>query len=145
MIMMVGPCRESTASHASRSGEAPAQGVVEQQAARQAVADPQDLLQDLGGLQRADHADRGAQDAHLGTVGHRAGRRWLGEDAAVGRVRLAVRPFGVGLQGREVAVEGSDRGERQRLAGQVAGIADEVARGEVVRPVGDDVVARDEL
>jgi hypothetical protein len=50
----------------------------------------------------------------------------------------------VGLEGADVAVEGAHRREHQRLPGEIAGIADQVARGEIVRAVGNDVIARDD-
>ena len=49
------------------------------------------------------------------------------------------------LQGGEIAVERADRRKHQRLLGQIAGIADEIAGGEVVGAVGDDVVARNDV
>ena len=119
--------------------------IVEQQPAGQALADAQDLLHHLGRLQRADDADSGTQHADLGAVGDRAGRRRLGEDAAVAGIGLAVGARLVRLQGREIAVERADSGEHQRLPRQIAGIADEIAGGEVVRAVGDDVVAADDI
>src|SRR6516165_4185220 len=48
--------------------EARAAGVIEHQPSRQSLADPQDLLQDFGCLQRADDPDGSAQHAHLGAV-----------------------------------------------------------------------------
>ena len=44
-----------------------------------------------------------------------------------------------------MAVEGSDRGEDERALGEIAGVVDEIARGEIVGAVGDDVVAGDDL
>src|SRR6516165_1839308 len=46
--------------------EACAAGVVKYEPPRQSLADPQNLLQHLRCLQRADDADGGAQHAHLG-------------------------------------------------------------------------------
>ena len=40
-----------------------------------------------------------------------------------------------------MAVEGSYSGEDQRPLGQIAGVVDEIARGEIVGTVGDEVVA----
>ena len=45
----------------------------------------------------------------------------------------------------ERAVEGADRGGDQRLAGEVAGVGDQIAGGEIVGAVGDNVVARNQL
>src|SRR5581483_10921665 len=69
----------------------------------------------------------------------------LGKDAAVGGIGHAVRALLVRLEGGEVAVEGADRGENQGAPGKIAGIAHQVAGGEVVGAVGDDVVAGDEV
>ena len=40
-----------------------------------------------------------------------------------------------------MAVERPDRREHQRPLGEIAGVVDEIARGEIVGAVGDDVVA----
>ena len=45
----------------------------------------------------------------------------------------------------ERAVEGADRRRHQRLLGEVAGVRHEIARGEIVGAVGDDVIARDQI
>ena len=44
-----------------------------------------------------------------------------------------------------MAVEGADRGEDERALGQIAGVVDQIARGEIVGAVGDDVVIGDDL
>ena len=44
-----------------------------------------------------------------------------------------------------MAVERADRGEDERLLGEVAGVIDEIARGEIVGAIGDDVELRDDL
>ena len=49
------------------------------------------------------------------------------------------------LEGGDLAVELADRGRDERLACQVAGVADQEARREIVRAVGDDVVSGDEV
>ena len=49
------------------------------------------------------------------------------------------------LEGRDIAVERADGGEHQRSLGQIAGIAHQVAGGEIVGAVGDDVVAGDDV
>src|SRR6476659_2539781 len=49
------------------------------------------------------------------------------------------------LEGRKLAVELADRRSHQGLFRKVAGVADEIARGEIVTAVGDEVVARDEF
>ena len=42
-------------------------------------------------------------------------------------------------------VEGTDGGEDQRLCREIAGIVDEIAGGEIVGAVGDDVVVPDDV
>ena len=46
---------------------------------------------------------------------------------------------------RQRAVECAERGGDQRLLRKVTGIRDEIARGEIVGAVGDDVVARNQV
>ena len=40
-----------------------------------------------------------------------------------------------------MAVERPDRGEHQRPLGEIAGVVDQIARGEIVGAVGDDIEA----
>ncbi len=47
--------------------------------------------------------------------------------------------------GGERAVEGAERRGHQRLFGKIAGVRHQIARGEIVGAVGDDVVAADQL
>ena len=51
----------------------------------------------------------------------------------------------IGLEGRELAVEFGHRGRDEGLSAQEAGIVDQKAGGEIVRAVGDDVVAADQV
>ena len=60
-------------------------------------------------------------------------------------VGLAVGIFLARLQGGEIAVERADGRKYERFFGQIAGVADKVARGKVVGAVGDNVIARDDL
>ena len=46
--------------------------------------------------------------------------------------------------GGEAAVEGAERGSDQRLLREITGVGDEIAGGEVVGAVGDDVVLPDD-
>ena len=62
--------------------EARGERIVDQQPSGEALPDAEDFLEYLGRLQRADHADDGAEHADLGAVGHRARRRRLGKQAA---------------------------------------------------------------
>ena len=49
-----------------------------------------------------------------------------------------------GCTGRLIVVEGTDGGEDESLLGEIARIVDEIAGGEIVGAVGDDVVAADD-
>src|SRR5262245_61969574 len=69
---------------------------------------------------------------------HRAGRRRLGEEAAVAGTAPSVE------DGR-LALEAEDRAVDVRLPEHHAGVVREVARGEVVRAVHDDVVGAEDL
>ncbi len=51
----------------------------------------------------------------------------------------------IGLEGRELAVERGEGGGDQRLAGGKAGIGQQIAGGEIIAAIGDEIVARDEL
>ena len=110
------------------------QGVVQQQLADQRLADAQDQLDRLGGLQGADGAGQHAQHAALGAGGHQPGRRRLGEQAAVARAAF-------GVEHAHLPVEAEDRAVHVRLASQHAQVVGQVAGGEVVRAVDDQVVA----
>src|SRR5262249_8336252 len=79
------------------------------------------------------------------TIGDRAWRRWLRKYAAIARERSAVRALLVRLQRAEVTIERTDRGKDQRLLGEIAGVADEIAGSEIIGTVGDHVVTRDDL
>ncbi len=63
--------------------EAHAERVDEQEAADERLADAEDELDDLGGLDDADQAGEDAEDAALRAGGDKAGRRRLGIEAAV--------------------------------------------------------------
>jgi hypothetical protein len=115
------------------------------QPADQALAETDDLADDLKRHQRAEHAGERAENAGLCASRHRAGRRGLGKQAAIGRVARAVRSFFVRANSGEGAVEDADGGGDQGLLRKEASIGDEIARGEVVGAVGDDVVAADQL
>src|SRR6516162_7610817 len=124
--------------------EAHGAGVEHDEAADEPLAEADDFPDHFERHQRAEHAGERAEDAGLRASGNRAGRRRLGEKAAVGRVGRSVRLPLVRPQGGERAVENADRGGDERLLGKEAGIRDEIARGEIVGAVGDDVVAGDQ-
>ena len=81
----------------------------------------------------AEQSGQHAEDAAFGAGGHEARRRRLGVEAAVAGAALR-------REDRGLALEAEDRGVDVGLAEQHAGVVDEVARREVVRAVGDDVV-----
>ena len=119
--------------------------VIDQQLSGETFAEPGDFLDDLGRLQRADDTGDGAENAHLRAIGDEARRRRFWEDAAQRRVGRPVRLRFVRLEDRDVTIKRAKRSVDQRLFCEETRIGDEIARGEVVRTVGDDVVARDEI
>jgi hypothetical protein len=96
-------------------------------------------------LQGSHHSGDGAENSGLRARGHRPRRRRFGKQAAIIRFRIAVGRALEGAEGGQVAVEGSYSGEDQRPFGQIAGVVDQIARGEIVGAVGDDVVIGDDL
>ena len=118
--------------------EAHGERVDEKQAADERFALAEDELDDFRGLDGADHAGQDAENAALGAAWHEAGRRWLGIEAAVAGA------FFGGEDGC-LALEAEDAAVGIGLLEQDAGVVDEVARLEVVRAVGDDVVLREDF
>jgi hypothetical protein len=49
------------------------------------------------------------------------------------------------LEGRDLPVELPDGGGDQRFPREIAGIADEIARREIVAAISDEIIARDDL
>ena len=102
------------------------------------LADAEDQLDGFGGLDHADQAGQNAEHAAFGAGGHEA-RRWrLGIEAAIARALL-------GREDAGLAFEAEDRAVDVRLAGEHAGVVDQVAGGEVVGAVDDDVEVAEEL
>ena len=124
--------------------EAHRAGVHHQQPPDQPLAEADDLADDFQRHHRAEHTHERTENAGLGAGRHRAGRRRLGKQAAVGRIGPAVFAALVRANGGERAVEGADRRRDQRLFREIARIRNEIARGEIIRAVGDDVVLRDQ-
>ena len=112
--------------------------IEEQQAVLERLAVAQDQLDRLGRLDRADDPGEHAQHAALGARRHEAGRRRLGVEAAVARSVGEAEDAGLPL-------EAEDRSVDVGLSEQDAGVVDEIARREVVGPVGDDVVVLDDV
>ena len=108
-------------------------GVVGQQAAGQQVADAEQELDGLGGLERADHARQHADHARLGAGGNRVLRRRLRKDAAVAG-RLA------GFDRQRLPVEPQNAAVGVRLLPEHAGIVDQELRREIVGAVDHEIV-----
>src|SRR6516225_6747577 len=124
--------------------EAHGAGVEHEEPADEPLAEVDDFPDHFERDERAEHAGERAENAGLRAGRNRAGRRRLGEKAAVGRIGPSVRFTLVGANGGERAVENADRGGDERLLGKEAGVGDEVARGEIVGAVDNDVIAGDE-
>ncbi len=115
------------------------EGVEEQEAADQREALAQGQLEGLGGLDEADNAGQDAQHAALGATGNQARGRGFGEDAAIAGAAQA-RGEHAGL-----ALETEDRAIDIGLAQEHAGIVGQVACGEIVGAIHDDVVGPNQV
>ena len=114
------------------------QGVVDHQPAEQRLADAGDELDRLGDHDRPDRRAQHAEHAALGAGRDHPGRR---------RHRVEVAVVGAVLvpEDADLALEPVDRAPHVRLAEQHAGVVDQVAGGEVVRPVQDQVVRPEDV
>ena len=118
------------------------QGVVDHQPTQQRLADPGDQLDRLVHHDRADRRAQHAQHAALGARRNHAGGRRLGVEVAV------VEPLPVRRvlpEHRRLALEPEDRAPHVRLAQQHGGVVDQVAGGEVVGAVQDQVVVPEDV
>src|SRR6266704_1606362 len=113
------------------------QRLVDEQPPDQRVADAGDELDRLVGLDRADRGAEHAEHAALGAGGNHARRGRLGVQAAVAGTVLG--PEDAGLP-----VEAVDRAPHVRLALEHAAVVDQIAGGEVVGAVHDQVVVADD-
>ena len=111
------------------------QSVNEQQPTGEGFADAQYELGGLGCLNAADHTGEHTENASLGAARHFTRRRRSGEEAAVAALSRHV-------HGR-LPIEQQDTAVHEWLIAEVGGVVDEVAGGEVVRAVDDDVVFRE--
>ena len=118
--------------------EAHGEGVDEQEAADEGLADAEDELDDFGGLDDADEAGEDAEDAAFGAAGDEAWRWWFGIEAAVAGAFFGGEDGGLAFEAEDAAVGVG-------LAGEDAGVVDQVAGLEVVGAVGDDVVVLEDL
>ena len=112
--------------------------VVQPEPSDHRLTDAGDQLDALDALSGADVSGHDAEHAALRAVGdHPRGRR-LGEHAAVAGAFS-------GVEHAQLALEPEDRAVHVRDTRQDAGVVDEVAGGEVVRAVDDQVVAGHDL
>ena len=118
--------------------EALLERVVGQQPALQGVADAEQDLDRLDGLDRPDDAGQHPEHAGLGAARRQLGRRRLGDHAAVAG------PL-VGIEDGGLALEPEDRAVHHRDPLQQRGVVDQVPGREVVRAVDDHVVAVDDV
>src|SRR5262245_47314607 len=118
--------------------------IVEEQLADEALADLEQLLHHFDRGKRADDARDRPENAGLRAWRDRAFWGRLGEKAAIGGAWRAALVGLESAESRDVTIEGADRGEDERFLGEIARMVDEIARGEIVGAVGDDVVAADD-
>ena len=91
--------------------------------------------------QRSHHPRQSAEHTGLGAGGHAARGRRVREQAAIGRIRAAVRSGLMGADRRQCTVELPESGRDERTLGVETGIGDGIAGREIVRPIGDDIVS----
>jgi len=102
------------------------------------LAKAKEILDRFGGLPRANNAAEGAENACLRTVGDRSRLGRMREKTAIaGRSGGGVKDTHLSLKLKNAAVN-------EGLSGQPGGIIDEIAGGEVVRSVNDEVILADE-
>ena len=113
--------------------ESHGQRVEQQQPADERFAFADDELQRFRRLNRADDSRQHAEHAAFGARRHQARRRRLGIQAAIARA--------VGIaENVDLAFEAENRAVDIGLAEQHARVVHQIARGEIVRAVHDDVV-----
>ena len=99
---------------------------------------PQDQLDGLGRLNRADDSRQHAEHTAFRAAGHQARRRRLGIEAAIARTVLGGEHRGLTLEAEDAAVGVGFAEQHARVVHQVAG-------REVVGAVEDDVVGLEQL
>jgi len=107
-------------------------------------AEADDLADHFERHHRAKHAGQRAENAGFRAGRHGACRRRLRKQAAIGRVARAVGACLIGAKGGERAVEGTDCRRHQRFFPKITGVGHQIAGGEIIRAVGNDVVFRDQ-
>src|SRR3990172_7535976 len=111
--------------------------IEQQQPADERLADPKHLLDPLDRLDRAHDSRQSPKHARLRAVRHEAGRWRRREEAAIAAVP--------GYEDHRLTVEQQNAAVHERLAREVACVVHEVARREVVGPVHNHVVLRQDL
>ncbi len=109
-----------------------AQRVDQQQASGQRIALPQNQLDGLGRLDHADQAGQNAEHSTFGARRHQTGRWRLGIETAIAGAVF-------GREHAGLAFKTKNRAVNIGLAGEHAGVVDQVAGGEIVGAIGDDV------
>src|SRR5690625_3300885 len=121
------------------------QALVKQKAAGQRSSDPQDLLYHFGCLEGPKNTRKHGQYPDVCTGDLEIAVRLFGIDAAPTGIGRAI---GTMAQMRAIdgklAVEAHHGRRYQRPACEMAGVGDQIAGREVVAPVRDDVVGRDD-
>ncbi len=101
-------------------------------------ADAEDELDRFGRLDHANQAGQNSEHAAFGAGWNEAGRRRLGIEAAIAGAVF-------GREDAGLALEAEDRSVGVGLAGEHAGVVDQIAGLEVVGAVGDHVELADDL
>src|SRR5262245_42753376 len=116
-----------------------AQGVVDKERAVEAFAETEQLLQHLDRLQYAEEPGDGPEDAGGFASRDEIGRRRVAKETAVARVAGAQ----IGLESRDLPLEGRQGCRRERLFETEAKIVQQVAGLEIVAAIGHQVVLPD--
>src|ERR1700722_3289851 len=112
--------------------------IKEQQTSGETVAFAQNQLDRFHCLDRSDDPWQNSEYAAFGAGRNESRRRWFGVKAAVART--------VGhAEDGDLSLEAEDRAIHVRLAEKDARVVDEIARGEIVGAVYDDVVVLEQL
>ncbi len=114
------------------------EGVVGEESAQQRLADAQDELQHLSGLHGPDDPREDPEHASLCATRREVGRWWFRENAPVARSLIRSEDAHLTLEAEHGPVH-------HRGAGVHRGIVDEVASGEAVGAVHDNVVAGEDV
>ena len=134
---LVGARRAGRVAPEPELGERAVEGIEQQQAADERLADPEQDLEHLVGLEHPHDPGHDAQDAGHGAAGRELGRRR-------GRIQAAVARALVRHERRQLALEPEHAGVDDRDARRHGRVVEQVAGLERVGPVEDHVVAGDD-